>query len=188
MTTARLDELLDQYRRIDDEAHAEAFLRRLLHEFPSEPQVLVRWGIARAEADPEEARSFMVRAAELAADDPYTQVRIGRALERLGATDEALACAMRVQARIPPDYADAAPLANLVGKIAASKGMIDDARNALKAAYDAEPDYPDVAYDLALFLLRHDGREAALEVLRQLPDELPDDDPARALLAELERA
>lgn len=189
--SARLDELLDEHWRIlsnGDRARADALLERMLDEFPSDPDVVLWWGHARARTDVDEARSVMLRAAELAGDDPSRQIRIGAALHSIGAIDEALACAKRAQACMPPDFEGVAPLANLVGRIAASKGRLDHARTALKSAFELEPEHPFVAHDLAEFLLRHDGRDAALEVLRQLPDELRDDDPARALLAELERA
>jgi tetratricopeptide (TPR) repeat protein len=185
--SARLDALLEQHRRIDDVARADAFLQRILDEFPSEPEVLARWGVARAEVDPDEAKSFMLQAAELAADDPYAQVRIGRALHSLGAIDEALACAKRAKHRMPPDFEYNAQWASLVGRIAASKGETDLARTSLQWAFDEEPWYRNHAYDLASFLLRHDGRDAALEVLRNLPDDLDEDDRAHELRAELER-
>ena len=133
--SARLDELLEQHWRLSssgDVARANAFLERVLDEFPSEPEVLARWGIAGAAVDLDEGKSFLVRAAELAADDPSAQVRIGRALHRLGAIDEALACAKRAKDRMPPDFEYNAQWASLAGRIAASKGETDLARTALQ--------------------------------------------------------
>lgn len=188
--TGRLDELLEQHWRLStsgDYARSDALLREILDEFPSEPQVLMRWGMARADVAPEEAKSYLIRAAELAPEDPYVQVSAGGALHGLGAVDEAFACGARATLRIADDFHFAPQLANLLGRIAVSQGRLPEARAALQWAFDAEPEFPYLARDLARFLLRHDGREAALEVLRQLPDDLPDDDPAWELRAELER-
>jgi len=189
VTSRRLRRLLERHWRISssgDYARSDALLREILDEFPSDPEVLMTWGMARAHVAPEEAKTFLIRAADLAPEDPYLQVSIGGALHGLGAIDEAYACAERATRSMPDDFDFAPQLANLMGRVAGSQGKLPVAREALQWAFEQEPGYRGHAYDLAQFLARHDGAEAALSVLRNLPADLPSDDLAHGLRARLD--
>ncbi len=159
-----LERVTDAVRR-NRYDEADALLRDAVDRYPNDPEVRLRWGVAQADVDTDEAKLHLRRAAELAPADAGTQFRVASPLFRLGEVEEALACAKRARDCMDEDFPLLPNLVNLVGRIASAKGQPELAEEALRFAFEVEPELPWHAGDLARVLISRGRKSDAAAVI-----------------------
>jgi predicted Zn-dependent protease len=127
-------------------AESEALVEAALAEHPDSPFLLVAMGdalIARAESDPEVrdiARNHLMRAQELAPDDPHVAYRAGEVLLTLDYIDEARAAVELATELVDDTFTWPAALAYLRGRILVIDGNLEEGERSLTAAFELDPE------------------------------------------------
>jgi Tfp pilus assembly protein PilF len=153
---------------------ARKLARYALSLDPDHPRALFRWAVEIIE-QPEQARYYLRRAAELSHGDASVEFEVACVLLDLGEIDEALRLAKRAGRHVEEDFIFLPGLVNLAGRIADAKGDAVVAEQALVLAFALEPEMSWLGLTLAKFLARHDRRADALSVIRAALERAPDD-------------
>jgi tetratricopeptide (TPR) repeat protein len=148
----------------DPEQALEA-LEEAVQKFPESPELRLLKAAVLLSLRPHDVIAEATKAAELAPQDPGTQVRAGHLLIGRGDVEGARSCAARASEAARPDFVLRSGLRSLNGLIAARDGEDDLAEECLRLAMSEDPIYSNFAVDLAKFLAARDRQEEALEVI-----------------------
>lgn len=161
------------------------FLEKAARDFPEAAEIPLMLATVYRDTRPDDTAAQLSKAAELGSDDPVIQVMVGHRLLNEGDVEAARACAARAADLIDDDFALAADMDRLIGRIAARDGddVIAEAR--LRSAFQREPELPTHSLDLARFLWARGRNEDALTVIDESLDHGRDDD--KDLLERLRR-
>jgi tetratricopeptide (TPR) repeat protein len=172
------DQLYDQ-GRLDER---EALLRQAMTRFADDPEICLRAALAVRRSDDYLARSWARHAAELAPDDPATLFRAARILFDSGDFDPSMALAqeafkfMAAQEEAGNPFPLAGDLIHLFGRLLIETGGDQTAaEDLLRTAYEVDPDEPDHARQLTLFLLDRGRTDDATSFVRAALRDRPDD-------------
>jgi len=148
-----------------DPEQALEFLEEAVRKFPRSPELRLLKAAVLLSLRPDDVIAEAVKAAELAPQDPGTQVRAGHMLIGKGDVEGARSCAARASEVAQPDFVLKSGLRSLKGRIAAREGKDDLAEECLRLAMNEDPTYSNFAVNLAMFLAARYRQEEALEVI-----------------------
>jgi tetratricopeptide (TPR) repeat protein len=148
-----------------DPEQALDFLEEAVRKFPQSPELRLLKAAVLLSLRPDDVIAEAAKAAELAPQDPGTQVRAGHLLIAKGNLEEARSCAARASEVAQPDFVLMSGLRSLNGRIAAREGKDDLAEECLRLAMSEDPTYSNFAVNLAKFLAARGRQEEALEVI-----------------------
>jgi tetratricopeptide (TPR) repeat protein len=169
-----LESAVAEARRLLSEGASEeeylAYTARAVEKFPNDPELRLAYATALAASRPEQARTEALQVVDLDPGDPVRLARLAGLLVSLGARDAARSCVERAAQLPPPANAAvakvlASQLSNVRGAAAALDGDHAQAEEALRAAYDADPEVWVFARDLAAFLGSRRRFDEALEII-----------------------
>jgi tetratricopeptide (TPR) repeat protein len=150
--------------------------------FADDPEICLRAALAVRRSDDNLARSWARQAAELAPDDPATLFRAARILFDSGDFDPSMALAqeafklMAAQEEAGDPFPLAGDLIHLFGRLLIETGGDQTAAEGLlRTAYEVDPDEPDHARQLTLFLLDRGRADEAIAFVRSALRDRPDD-------------
>jgi tetratricopeptide (TPR) repeat protein len=156
------------------------------NRFPAHADIQLRAAGVLYERWPDEAAQCVRRAADAAAHDPDQLTRCGLLAFDLGDLRAAKEYALRVRALAPEgDFALAASLLHLVGKLAIEAGQPDIAEKSLRVAFERDPEIVGHGRVLATFLADAGRIDEALKIAAQALEFLPSDPGLHGLQAEL---
>lgn len=172
---------------ITEQKYREAleFLEKAARDFPEAAEMPLMLATVYRDTRPGDIPAQLAKAARLGSDDPVIQVMVGHRLLNEGDIEAARACAARAGDLIHDEFALAADVDRLVGRIAARDGDHVVAEARLRSAFQREPELPTHSLDLARFLWARGRNEDALTVIDESLDRVRNDD--RDLLERLRR-
>jgi Tfp pilus assembly protein PilF len=158
------------------EREALDFLEKAARDFPEAPEVPLMLATVYRDTRPDDIPAQLAKAAELGSDDPVIQVMVGHRLLNEGDIEGARACAARAGDLANDEFALAADMDRLVGRIAARDGdhLVAEAR--LRSAFQREPELPTHSLDLARFLWARGRDKDALTVIDESLDRVRESD------------
>ena len=165
LTAAQIIDRAHRFLREKRDAENLALLEQAAERFPEDPEIRLLLATALVPFRPEEARWQAATAVQLDADNPWRLKRAASLLFHLGEVDAAYSYAARASQLAREDHLLEVELANLGGRIAARRGQLALAEEALRLAVELDPDEEAFARDLAKFLADTDRGAEALEVI-----------------------
>ena len=176
----RRSDLLLAEERVDENA---LFLSDAARQFPEDADIQLRAAAALFDTSPTEAAQCVRRAADAAPTDANQLTRCGLLAFDLRDYKAAKEYAIRVRDLEPDgDFELAASLVHLTGKLARVAGQADMAEQALRLAFEKDPEMAGHGRVLAAFLAEEGRVTEALDVVAEALRHRPND----TVLVELE--
>lgn len=153
------------------------FLKKAALDFPEAAEIPLLLATVYRDIRSGDIPAQLAKAAELGSNDPVIQVMVGHRLLNEGDIEGARACAARAEDLVDGDFALAADMDRLVGRIAARDGDDRVAEARLRSALEREPELPILhTLDLARFLWARDRNDDALTVIAESLDRVGEND------------
>lgn len=163
-------EIVERAKRLLLEGRDQEFLEfteAAVEQLPNDPELRLLYATALLSYRPDEVAWEAATAIKLDPDNPWRLVRAASILFNRGEVDAARSYVARASQLVPEDFEFGPELANLGGLIAAKDGQDAMAEEGLRAALEAEPDRPDFARDLAMFLADRDRMPEARTIINE---------------------
>ena len=159
-------------QRLSEDRHQECleFLEEARKKYPNAAEIQLLYATVLLESRPDDVTAEVIRAVELAAEDPVILVRAASLMFGRGEYQVARSYVERARSVVGPGFVLEGGLVNLEGSFAAFDGAYDLAETKFRSAVELDPSFESFARDLAR-LLQVRGRQAeAVEVIdRALP-------------------
>lgn len=154
-------------RLLAEGRHEEAcaFLKRVIDQYPDEPDIRMHYAHALLAVRPAEAVPEIIKAIESGPDEPIRLTRAAGILFKMGHIETARSYTARAKDLAPPDFLFRSYLINLDSHFAALKGEDERAEEGFRLAVEQEPDGETFVVDLAQFLAKRGRQSEALEII-----------------------
>lgn len=169
-------EALEELWKRGELASSAQIIEAAAKRWPAEPnitlarvsQLMREYRVEPSHAKLRLAKKHLVDAVSVAEGDPHVLLSAVQFMLDLGDTAGATEHALRVAKMVEDlDEGEIAALANSLGRIATSRGDVEDAEDQFRSAFELRPGTYDYTSDLVLHLLSLERFDAALDVIAQ---------------------